>query len=1038
MRKTSKPQYYNYDKHILWAGGTGNDDVLNYTGSDAFIKGMADMFSEGEGGGGFDGSSTVGPAIQMGTSLFTGLLGGILSRQARIDQMNEYYEGLNDDLKSRLANNSYEELNNTNDVLSAYNSLDLMPSNRGENAREYFNESFVPNVTQSLLKGMNTGTAIGSKLGGLGAFASLAGGSIIGGISGAIDERKTRKLVHEKTNNFLDTIDTYNNTQFGNLANNTRQSYSNQYRNMMSNIGTPNYGAYGGQLYPFGGALSGYGGDWTNGLTFINNGGTHEENPYEGVPISIAQDGQPNLVEEGEVVWNDYVFSNRLEVPEEVMAELKLGRGHKTFADVVKKVQKEAEERPNDPIAQRGLDSTLQKLAGVQEEVRQEEEQLMAYNQDEDNAAIFADGGPIHISKSKRGTFTAAAKKHGMGVQEFAKHVLAHKDKYSSKMVKKAVFAHNAKKWKHALGGSLENLPIDYVQSKYSNGGHLAYNGMQLSPIGYYTFDPTEPPKRTFGQWLSNADEKVVDWTRQKLNILGDPEFWKESFNIHPERIRQADEYVTKKVSDGLEYLFYDPWLRNGINRFANWEERATKATSEWLDNLFNRNYLKNKGKVQQPIVITTPSSPIQETVPTVPIQPEVPVESQVTPPVEPEKPTIIWDANGGMHIVPTLGQMMSGRLPWQPYNSIFTTIPPVTSTGSASGSVAQGTGVGEPEESGGNGNKSKGTKSKEIPNPNNGNGGDDDVYDSNTNNLNSGAAFLRYMPIVGSALGAALAAGDTPDLEFANEIARAGRTAASQLKNVKANPINHYLQYKPFDRLFYSNMLGAQTAAQMRAIENMANGNIGAAQASLANAGYNANVAQGQLYRQGEEYNLAQRQKVEEFNRGTDMFNSQEDLIAQQINSAIAAQRAQFLQQAITGKAAAVLYEKNRLRQNLSTSLTNFFDNLGDYGWEAYNRNMINGNKALYYGIDENGNFIYKNSIMKNDWNNVSDSQKDAIAKQNGIKRESIDNYLKNHSSLTYDAIQEIRRAEQKAERDYDRANRRSNRGSQGNQEVN
>ena len=33
-------------------------------------------------------------------------------------------------------------------------------------------------------------------------------------------------------------------------------------------------------------------------------------------------------------------------------------------------------------------------------------------------------GGSIHISPSKRGTFTAAATKHGMGVQEFASRVL--------------------------------------------------------------------------------------------------------------------------------------------------------------------------------------------------------------------------------------------------------------------------------------------------------------------------------------------------------------------------------------------------------------------------------------------------------------------------------------------------------------------------------------------------------------------------------------------------------------------------------------
>jgi hypothetical protein len=59
----------------------------------------------------------------------------------------------------------------------------------------------------------------------------------------------------------------------------------------------------------------------------------------------------------------------------------------------------------------------------------------------------------IYIKPSKRGTFTAAAKKRGKGVQEFAQQVLAHKENYSSAMVKKANFARNAAKWNKAEEG---------------------------------------------------------------------------------------------------------------------------------------------------------------------------------------------------------------------------------------------------------------------------------------------------------------------------------------------------------------------------------------------------------------------------------------------------------------------------------------------------------------------------------------------------------------------------------------------------------
>lgn len=55
----------------------------------------------------------------------------------------------------------------------------------------------------------------------------------------------------------------------------------------------------------------------------------------------------------------------------------------------------------------------------------------------------------IHIKDSKKGTFTAAANKHGESVQGFASKVLNNKDDYSPAMVKKANFAKNAKKFKH-------------------------------------------------------------------------------------------------------------------------------------------------------------------------------------------------------------------------------------------------------------------------------------------------------------------------------------------------------------------------------------------------------------------------------------------------------------------------------------------------------------------------------------------------------------------------------------------------------------
>ncbi len=117
-----------------------------------------------------------------------------------------------------------------------------------------------------------------------------------------------------------------------------------------------------------GGELHTQGGDFTNGLTYIDNGGSHEANPFEGVQMGIDPQGVPNLVEEGEVIFNDYVFSDRMKLPKKLKEKYNI-KGE-TFADAAKELSKESEERPNDPISKRGLQAFMSALANGQEEVR--------------------------------------------------------------------------------------------------------------------------------------------------------------------------------------------------------------------------------------------------------------------------------------------------------------------------------------------------------------------------------------------------------------------------------------------------------------------------------------------------------------------------------------------------------------------------------------------------------------------------------------------------------------------------------------------
>jgi hypothetical protein len=145
----------------------------------------------------------------------------------------------------------------------------------------------------------------------------------------------------------------------------------------------------------FGGWLNTQGGDFTNGVTFIDEGGSHEENPYQGIQIGVDPQGKPNLVEQGEVVYDDYVFSDRMEIPDDIRKEYKL-RG-KTFAKAAKSAQRESEERPNDPLSTKGLQAAMERIAEAQEEVRERKEAHRegneAHREGNEYPSMFAYGG---------------------------------------------------------------------------------------------------------------------------------------------------------------------------------------------------------------------------------------------------------------------------------------------------------------------------------------------------------------------------------------------------------------------------------------------------------------------------------------------------------------------------------------------------------------------------------------------------------------------------------------------------------------------
>lgn len=276
------------------------------------------------------------------------------------------------DAVNRYTANQISSINRITDndsLMNAYaNMYQLSDNIKG---RDFRDKTVLGDITDGLassFEGFNaTGNWIGAVVGGV----SSNIGSIIGRIRANKAANRAEELVR-KRNQEIDT----------------RLFHASQDVDRRNDI-MRMIGYYNDPFeYAYGGEMRTHGSDFNNGLTFINEGGRHEDNPYEGVPSGVDADGIPNLVEEGEVIWNDeYVFSDRLKVPEILSKKYNLG-GEKTFAEAIKEVTKESLTRPNDPISNETNRAIVNEFMDAQEALREEEQAKaarqvqMAYDED--------------------------------------------------------------------------------------------------------------------------------------------------------------------------------------------------------------------------------------------------------------------------------------------------------------------------------------------------------------------------------------------------------------------------------------------------------------------------------------------------------------------------------------------------------------------------------------------------------------------------------------------------------------------------------
>ncbi len=320
--------------------------------------------------------SGIGGAAVAGAQMLTGMVDNIIG-----DDIKQKANNMIDTAKAQTVSPTYggDNFDAIEAAMNAYSPQSLTTA-------EDLGKKTGWNIASEALGSAATGAGAGAAFGGYGA-AIGAGVGALTSLTGNLFGQSNYDKQAARINAAKQEVEAFNQRSFADRIANAQQ-------NTLSNL-EANYASYGGtmkHLRSFGGELNTQGSDFTNGLLYINNGGTHESNPYEGVPVGIDPQGVPNLVEEGETIFNDYVFSNRLNVPKKIRAKYKLrAKGFLSFADASKKLSKESEERPNDPISKKGLDTMLKELSQAQEEERiTKQQKTMAKQMQQQGIAAMA------------------------------------------------------------------------------------------------------------------------------------------------------------------------------------------------------------------------------------------------------------------------------------------------------------------------------------------------------------------------------------------------------------------------------------------------------------------------------------------------------------------------------------------------------------------------------------------------------------------------------------------------------------------------
>ena len=701
-----------------------------------------------------------------------------------------------------------------------------------------------------------------------------------------------------------------------------------------------NFARNAAKWHAFGGDLMTNGATWDNGFTYVGNGGSHESNPNEGVQVGIDPNGVPNLVEEGEVIWNDYVFSKRLKVPQSFRDKYKFKNGGSlSFAEAAKKFSEENKERPNDPISKRGRDTLLSALMDTQEEVRLKKQQREArarFN------SLTPDEQLGIMQMVQRNAMSAGPEEEYNNIEE---NPMMMEETPMMAAFGGKIFAGGGLKSYKKKADIEKNLP--WLKSLYVTGPNdtkawdalFDASGNIIATKGGTTglYDPNGAYMKALSSLSAENWDKWSDTQKQQ--------FVTNLKTINPTKYK---DYTVENVGkgawswDNLKALASDGYV-DGHHQVAQFASQITPSTTtlpatDPTRKTANRFFLRGTDDQGNPIA--TPLTNLPEM-----------YEGYSTTTGQ------TWDeaiASQGLTRVGTPQKSSEGDTDYTDY--FFQRKAPTTTS------------------------------------------------QENTNiimPLDLQQTASRYAPVIGSAVGLltdALGITNTPDFSSAQAIERAAeRTGTPSL--IRAQPIGNRLAYTPFDTNYYANKIAPQTRATAENIMESATGNPAQAMAGLLALDRNAADQMSDLFRKAEEFNLEQRAQVADFNRATDMFNAQQALTADRANQQ---EKRQAVASYAAGIAQAEAL-KQRAQQYAdaarSTNLTNFLQGLSDIGKENEQRNWL---KTLYAsGYFGNSPTMERdlysdNDVLANFMRNNPNAKVDDVVAATGIKKSKVNRYFK------------------------------------------